>query len=135
MRMPETHQPAATKGCSSRQLTALSLDLVLRVCPDITAYAANGVHCWRDLLNAASVVSSFLGIAETAWREASVILGREGAATVVFGFCSESQRFKALVAICADFFRRRRMGSSSSCPYCQLSCRNAFVKRDSVDYV
>ena len=81
--MPETDQPASTKCSSSRQLMALSLDMVLRVCPNITAYATNGVHCWRDLLNAASVVSSFLGIGETAWREASVILGREGAATIV----------------------------------------------------
>lgn len=80
---PESHPSASAKGSSSRRLMTLTLDAVLRSCPDITAYAANGVRSWRDLLDAASVVSSFLGIAETAWREASVILGREGAATVV----------------------------------------------------
>ncbi|GLU29862.1 replication initiation protein [Brucella sp. NBRC 12950] len=82
-KMLETDQPASSPVTSSQQLTPLPLDMVLRSCPDITAYAAHGINCWRDLLNAASVVSSFLGIAENTWREAAVILGREGASTVV----------------------------------------------------
>lgn len=81
--MPETSPPASIESSHSRQRSFLSLDQVLSSCPDIRDYAANGISCWRDLLNAAGVVSSFLGIAATAWREAAVVLGREAASTVV----------------------------------------------------
>ncbi|MGW6780954.1 plasmid replication protein RepC [Brucella pseudogrignonensis] len=93
--MPDTSSRASIENSPSKPITILSLDQVLRSCPDIMAYATNGISCWRDLLNAAGVVSSFLGIAETAWREASVVLGREGASTVVAWILQRAEQIQS----------------------------------------
>lgn len=62
---------------------ALSLNIVLRSCPDIRAYCKKGIVCWRDLLDAAKVVSTFLGITQSVYQEAAIVLGRQGVSAVV----------------------------------------------------
>lgn len=62
---------------------SVSLELVLRCCPDIRAYATNGIGCWRDLLDASRVVASFLGISDLTYREAIPVLGRDGVSAAI----------------------------------------------------
>jgi replication initiation protein RepC len=58
--------------------------MVLQACPDIAMYGPGGaINNWRDLMGAAVVVRSMLGVSPSAYQEACEILGPENAATVM----------------------------------------------------
>lgn len=58
--------------------------MVLQACPQIADYGPGGsVSSWRDLMTAAVVVRSMLGVSPSAYEEACGILGPENAATIV----------------------------------------------------
>jgi len=59
------------------------LGMVLDACPDIVDYSRGGISHWRDLLAAASVVRSALGVSPSAWEEAQTVLGEKSAAIVM----------------------------------------------------
>src|SRR5208282_3241459 len=63
--------------------TVFPLGMVLGACPDIVDYSRGGISNWRDLLAAASVVRSALGVSPSAWEEAQTILGEKSAAIVI----------------------------------------------------
>ena len=63
--------------------TVYPLGMVLDACPDILDYSRGGISNWRDLLAAASVVRSALGVSPSAWQEAQTILGEKSAAIVI----------------------------------------------------
>ncbi|MBA8882171.1 hypothetical protein FHW16_005927 [Phyllobacterium myrsinacearum] len=56
------------------------LGLVRQACPDIAAYARNGLASWSELRGAAIVVRSMLGVSPSAYEEACSVLGQENAA-------------------------------------------------------
>ncbi|WP_273729251.1 plasmid replication protein RepC [Brucella gallinifaecis] len=62
---------------------AVSLDLVLRACPDIKTYSSSGIRSWRDLVDASRVVSSFLGISHDAYISAVRVFGLESASAAI----------------------------------------------------
>ncbi|PWL16223.1 replication initiation protein [Falsochrobactrum shanghaiense] len=62
---------------------SLSLDQVLRTCPDIREYGANGISTWRELHDASRIVSGFLGISRSAYQEAVSFMGAETASTAI----------------------------------------------------
>ena len=62
---------------------AFSLDMILRVCPDINHHAKGGVKSWSDLLATASYVATLLQISPSAWQKAQDIMGEIAAAIVV----------------------------------------------------
>jgi len=62
---------------------SISLDQVLRSCPDIREYGANGISTWRELLDASRIVSGFLGISQSAYQEAIRFMGPETASTAI----------------------------------------------------
>ena len=77
---PVTVMPEET----SDELTpSISLDQVLRSCPDIREYGANGIGTWRELLNASRIVSGFLGISQSAYQEAIRFMGPEITSTAI----------------------------------------------------
>ena len=59
------------------------LGMVLKACPDIVDYAQGGISHWRELVAAASVVRSALGVSPSAWEEAQTVLGEKSAAIVI----------------------------------------------------
>lgn len=59
------------------------LGMVLDACPDIIDYAKGGVSDWRDLMAAAGLVRSVLGVSPSAWEEAQAAMGEEDAAAVI----------------------------------------------------
>lgn len=75
-----TRLSAATSR--SRQID-ISLDLVLRSCPDIHDYAAAPIRSWRALADAGQLVARFLGIAQSAYAEALLLLGQERTAVII----------------------------------------------------
>lgn len=66
-----------------RSSPSMSLDQVLRICPDIREYGLNGIGTWRELLDASRIVSGFLGISHSAYQEAVYFMGAESASTVI----------------------------------------------------
>lgn len=63
--------------------STLSLDHVLRTCPDIREYGANGISSWREFHDATRIVSGFLGISQSAYQEALSCMGAETASTAI----------------------------------------------------
>ncbi|WP_085026312.1 plasmid replication protein RepC [Ensifer aridi] len=60
------------------------LGMVVRACPQISDYAPGGrIAHWRDLMTAAVVVRSMLGVSPSAYQEACEIMGPENAAVVI----------------------------------------------------
>jgi replication initiation protein RepC len=60
------------------------LGLVLRGCGEIALYAPGGtVSSWRDLMAAAIVVRSMLGVSPSAYQEACEVMGPENAAVTM----------------------------------------------------
>jgi replication initiation protein RepC len=58
--------------------------MVLQACPEISMYGPGGtVGNWRDMMEAAVVVRSMLGVSPSAYQEACEVLGAENAATVM----------------------------------------------------
>jgi len=68
---------------SIRVSPAISLDQVLRSCPDIREYGAHGVSTWRELHDASRIVSGFLGISQSAYHEAMSFMGAEATSTAI----------------------------------------------------
>lgn len=62
---------------------SIPLDMVLRACPDIREYAPDGIRSWRDLVDASTMVSRFLGITQSAYVEARQTMGMEGVSAVI----------------------------------------------------
>ncbi|RMI15006.1 plasmid replication protein RepC [Sinorhizobium meliloti] len=60
------------------------LGMVLRACPEIAMYGPGGaIGGWRDMMSAAVVVRSMLGISPSAYQEACEAMGAECAAVAV----------------------------------------------------
>jgi replication initiation protein RepC len=78
-KLPET---AAVPEHANMQ-KPVPLGLVRQACPEIEAYATNGITTWFDLMGAAVVVRSMLGVSPSAYEEACDILGQENAAVVM----------------------------------------------------
>ncbi|MBB3458843.1 replication initiation protein RepC [Rhizobium sp. BK313] len=62
-------------------LKALPLGLMLKACPQIVDYGPGGsIDSWRDLMSAAVVVRSMLGVSASAYQDACEAMGQENAA-------------------------------------------------------
>ncbi len=60
------------------------LSMVLRACPEISSYGPGGtVSSWRELMEAAVLVRSMLGVTSGAYRNACEIMGPENAAATM----------------------------------------------------
>ncbi|MBL0373402.1 replication initiation protein RepC [Rhizobium sp. KVB221] len=71
-------------GAAAAAGRSFPLGMVLQACPDIAMYAPGGaIDGWRDLMGAAVVVRSMLGVSPSAYQEACEVLGAENAATVM----------------------------------------------------
>ncbi|ARM92655.1 replication initiation protein RepC 5-1 (plasmid) [Rhizobium sp. CIAT894] len=66
------------------KLKPFPLGMVLHACPDIADYGPGGdIANWQDLMMAAVVVRSMLGVSPSAYEEAASVMGPETAATVM----------------------------------------------------
>lgn len=90
--LQEVDAPAQTSSCTSESNSlkntkppvAVSLDLVMRACPEICAYGSGGtIRTWHELVTAALLVSSMLQISPSAFEMACRTMGPENAAIVV----------------------------------------------------
>ena len=76
--------PADKPKPMSEPIRTYSLGMILKACPQIGNYGPGGaVSSWRDLMSAAVVVRSMLGVSPSAYQEACETMGPENAAATV----------------------------------------------------
>ncbi|MFK4822082.1 plasmid replication protein RepC [Ochrobactrum quorumnocens] len=63
--------------------TGISLDMVLRACPEISAYASGPISQWEHLMATAEKVRSFIGIDTKLYEMALKMLGRQNTAITI----------------------------------------------------
>ncbi|MBX5168489.1 replication initiation protein RepC [Rhizobium sp. NZLR1b] len=74
----------AADPVAAPSLKSFPLGLVLQACPQILDYGPGGaIGNWRDLMSAAVIVRSMLGVSPSAYEEACLGMGPENAATVI----------------------------------------------------
>lgn len=77
-------KPSEAKQPQHVQIKAFPIGLVLRACPEISNYGPEGqIRNWRELMTAAVVVRSMLGVSPSAYQEACEAMGPENAAVTV----------------------------------------------------
>ncbi|WP_107676132.1 plasmid replication protein RepC [Agrobacterium sp. LAD9] len=104
-------------GRSKDVLKAFPLAIVLRACPHITDYGAGGIiGSWRDLMSAAVVVRSMLGVTPSAYQEACEVMGPENAAVAMACILQRISTIKSAGGYLRDLTRRAAVGEFSLGP-------------------
>jgi replication initiation protein RepC len=105
-------------------LKPFPLGMVLSACPDIMNYGPGGhVTNWRDLMSAAIVVRSMLGVSPSAYEEACGILGPENAATVIACILERAGHINSAGGYLRDLTRRAERGEFSLGPMLMAQMR------------
>ncbi len=98
-------------------LKAFPLGMVLKACPQVIDYGPGGaIGGWRDLMQAAVVVRSMLGISASAYQEACEVMGAENAAVAVAGILERAGHINSAGGYLRDLTRRARRGEFSLGP-------------------
>ncbi|RYE51556.1 MAG: replication initiation protein RepC, partial [Hyphomicrobiales bacterium] len=91
--------------------------MVLRACPDIAMYGPGGtVGNWRDLMSAAVVVRSMLGVSPSAYQEACEVMGPENAATAIACILERGGHINSAGGYLRDLTRKAARGEFSLGP-------------------
>ncbi len=96
----------------SRQID-ISLDFVLRSCPAIHDYAAVPIRSWRELADAGQLVARFLGIAQSAYAEALLLLGQERTAVIIAWILQRIAKIKSAGGYLRFLLGKARIGHFS----------------------
>jgi replication initiation protein RepC len=90
---------AATPGIAERKTSpsrTYPLGMVLQACPDIADYGKRGeISCWRDLIDAAAIVRSALGVSPDAWKQAFDVLGEHDASIIIAAILQRGEEIKS----------------------------------------
>ena len=89
------------------------LGLILKACPDILDYAADGISSWRDLMKTAAQVRGFLGISPSAYEDALDVLGQENAAVVIACILQRSNHINSAGGYLRSLTEKARGGEFS----------------------
>jgi replication initiation protein RepC len=93
------------------------LSMVLQACPDVMAYGPGGtIGSWRDLMAAAVVVRTTLGVSPNAYQQACDVMGPENAATVMACILERGGHINSAGAYLRDLTRRAEKGEFSIGP-------------------
>lgn len=117
---PEKEQgekPILKSDRPAEPLKSFPIGLVMRACPEIAAYAPGGqVQSWRDLMSAAVVVRSTLGVSASAYQEACEAMGAENAAVAMAAILERAGHIKSAGGYLRDLTSRTRRGEFSLGP-------------------
>ncbi len=98
-------------------IKAFPLGMVMRACPQIGDYGPGGkVTCWRDLMSAAVVVRSMLGVSPSAYQTACEVLGPENAAAVMACILERGGQINSAGGYLRDLTHRAKKGEFSPGP-------------------
>lgn len=123
---PETRRRA-------EPLKAFPLSMVMKACPQIADFAPGGqISHWRDLMAAAVVVRSMLGVSPSAYQEACEIMGAENAAVAVACILERTEHINSAGGYLRDLTRKAARGEFALGPMLMAAMRaNAGTDRRS----
>jgi len=101
----------------SETIKAFPLSMVLKACPQIIDYGADGtINHWRELMAAAVVVRSVLGVSPSAYQEACEVMGPENAATAIACILERAGHINSAGGYLRDLTRKAERGEFSLGP-------------------
>jgi replication initiation protein RepC len=104
-------------GRSAEPKKTFPLGMVLRACPEISAYAQGGaIGNWRELMTAAVVVRSMLGVSPSAYQDACEAMGPENAAAAMAAILERAGHISSAGGYLRDLTSRARRGEFSLGP-------------------
>ncbi|CUX66543.1 putative replication protein C [Agrobacterium tumefaciens str. Kerr 14] len=104
-------------GSMREAIKAFPLGLILRACPQISAYGIGGrIENWRELMGAAIVVRSMLGVSPSAYQDACEIMGPENAAAVMAAILERAGHISSAGGYLRDLTARAKRGEFSLGP-------------------
>jgi len=93
------------------------IGMVLRACPEIAMYGPGGtIGSWRDLMAAAVVVRSMLGVSPSAYQDACEVMGPENAATAIACILERGGHINSAGGYLRDLTRKSARGEFSLGP-------------------
>ena len=93
------------------------LGMVMRACPEIAMYGPAGtIGSWREMMGAAVVVRSMLGISPSAYQEACKVMGPENAAAAVACILERTGHINSPGGYLRDLTRKAARGEFSLGP-------------------
>ena len=114
----------SARGREAGGLKSFPLGLVLRACPQIADYGPGGsVAAWRDLMSAAVVVRSMLGVSPSAYETACAVMGPENAATVMACILERGGHINSAGGYLRDLTRRAEKGEFALGPMLMAQLR------------
>lgn len=109
--------PIEREKAKPEPIKAFPLGMVLRACPQITDYGPGGrIEHWRELMKAAIVVRSMLGVSPSAYEEACNAMGPENAAVAMACILERSNFITSAGGYLRDLTRRSERGEFSLGP-------------------
>ncbi|MGV2168824.1 plasmid replication protein RepC [Agrobacterium tumefaciens] len=101
----------------SETLKAFPIGLVMRACPEIESYGPGGeIRNWRDLMSAAVVVRSSLGVSASAYQDACEAMGAENAAVAMAAILERAGHINSAGGYLRNLTSRTRRGEFSLGP-------------------
>ena len=113
LRNSQGPKSALAKTKAEDATKAYPLGLVMKACPEIADYAANGISIWRDLMTTAAQVRGYLGISPSAYEEAVDVFGQENTAVVIACILQRSQRINSAGGYLRALTEKARAGEFS----------------------
>ena len=111
---------STTRGETKAKVEAIKsfpLSMVLRACPQILDYGpGGGIADWRELMSAAVVVRSMLGVSPSAYEEACNAMGPENASVAMACILERSNFINSAGGYLRDLTRRSERGEFSLGP-------------------
>lgn len=98
-------------------IQSVPLGMVLRACPQIMDYGpAGGISHWRELMTAAILVRSMLGVSPSAYEDACSVMGPENTAVAMACILERSNFINSAGGYLRDLSRRAERGEFSLVP-------------------
>jgi replication initiation protein RepC len=111
-----TRGAASPASKSKRDNDVVPLDDLLVLCPQIADYVTGGVKDWRDVLAAAELVRSMLGVSPSAWAEARHSMGDRTAAIVIAAMLEKADSIRSAGGYLRELTRKAKLGRFSVKP-------------------
>ncbi|NSY72386.1 replication initiation protein RepC [Agrobacterium tumefaciens] len=119
-------KPSQNKQAEHVPIKAFPIGLVLRACPEILNYGPEGqIRNWRELMTAAVVVRSMLGVSPSAYQEACEVMGPENAAVTIACILERGGHINSAGGYLRDLTNRAKRGEFSLGPVLMALLRAA----------
>ena len=110
-------EPIARREVRPEPIKVFPLGMVLRACPQIADYGPGGrIENWREMMKAAVVVRSMLGVSPSAYEEACNAMGPENAAVTMGCILERSNFITSAGGYLRDLTKRSERGEFSLGP-------------------